>query len=276
MVRDLHEIDIDDDDILIAFYDACYSQFAGLKIKKKTKHSKNSDDDDYVSSDMNDKHVPQFGKLIRRTPTPVLTEIENESGNPFYGQCVIESDSDENIDTHMQCDTNLEDNCIVDSSAMDVDSDDSKNEYNSNNMNQYDDTDDEFGYNIGGTVSETHEQYKQEILKNKVVRKWDKWGSGVEAYALSQTFHVPIIVYEAKRFNFKTNKIENGRLVNNTKPDKNVRFKITQIWGNEYQDTAPPIELLYKKVKPNVEHYMVLYRTNQQSTLDTMKFNAVV
>ena len=46
----------------------------------------------------------------------------------------------------------------------------------------------------------------------------------------------------------------------NVKPDKNVRYQIYQIWGSEYQDYAPPIELLYRKLRNNVEHYMILYR----------------
>ena len=44
------------------------------------------------------------------------------------------------------------------------------------------------------------------------------------------------------------------------KPDKNVRFQELQVWGAEYKnENTPPIELLYRKLKGNVEHYMIMY-----------------
>ena len=93
---------------------------------------------------------------------------------------------------------------------------------------------------------------------------WDRWGSGAEAYALSTYFRIPIIIYAAKRFNYRNGHIENGRMNKGLHPDKNVRYQILQVWGNEFIGNTPPIELLYKKVKNNVEHYMVMYRVSDQ------------
>ena len=259
MVRDLHEINIEDDQLLIAFYDACYSKFAGTKPRNKKQLSFDDSDDELNDS----SYKPRFGKLTKKTQPP---EMDLEEDNPFQGHCAIESDSDsyEGITDYTNEPSektiiNTDDDYKNATEEIDTDEPKRKIQESQDDI----DTDDEFGYSIGGTVSDMHQHYKQEILKSKSITKWDKWGSGVEAYALSQTFQVPIIVYEAKRFNFKTNKIENGRLVQGTKPDKNVRFKVTQIWGNEFQNSAPPIELLYKKVKNNIEHYMILYRNNQ-------------
>lgn len=199
LVRLIHGINFTDNDTVMAFYDLCYSKFAGDERKKL--------------------------KLVKKT------ELDEDDMEITSIDVIDESDSEDDF--------------------MDYDEED---EYLSELTELKSD----------GTVTK-HEMLKEHIRQNfDIDLYWDRWGSGVEAYALSKFLKVPIKVYSANQFNFSTNGIENGRIYQNKKPDKNVRFQLLQVWGEEFQDSAPPIELLYKKVKTknnqHIEHYMALYR----------------
>lgn len=101
----------------------------------------------------------------------------------------------------------------------------------------------------------TYNELKQTIKDSQILNKFDRWGSSLEAYALSELFKIPIIVYTSKKFNHSTGMVELGR-----NSEKNIRFEIMQKWGAEYEDKAPPVELLYKAHKKTADHYMALYR----------------
>lgn len=173
----------------------------------------------------------------KQSDDDIISQMDNEIESLNY--CAIDSD-DESAHT-------------VDESTSFCESD-----------NDDDDNNDEELLDLGfEATSRRHEIIKSQITdKYNISDYWDRWGSGAEAYALSAYFKVPIIIYAAKQFNFKNGRIQNGRMNKGVKPDKNVRFQVLQIWGDEFMGMTPPIELLYKKVKGNIEHYMVLYRND--------------
>lgn len=255
LVRDSHDMDIPDDEVVIALYDECYTKFAG------------------------DKKIPKLPSKLSNSELDMDIDINEPES---IGECMIDSDS-EDINTLSGADESdlsssvynipviEQDNLYSEKTETDLYNDEEDPDYipditvnmednNTDIESEYDDIEnDDFG--LGGGTTKIHNMLKQEIRNSyDLSNNWDRWGSGAEAYALSQFFKVPIIVYAPKRFNFKTNRIENGRMYKTVKPDRNVRFQVLQIWGSEYQDTAPPIELLYRKMKGNIEHYMILYR----------------
>ena len=85
----------------------------------------------------------------------------------------------------------------------------------------------------------------------------DRWGGTPEQIALSEIYHVPIIILTSQKYDVKKDKIITGKIRNN-KPEKNVRFKLIQIIGTEFLCHKPPIFVLWKKTN-NLGHYMSLY-----------------
>lgn len=239
LVRDSHEFNIDNDAIVMALYDICYSKFAGAPRSRK------------------------LGKLVRKRSESMSEPEDFDDEKPeSFDSCVIESDDEDNevnIQNNIDEPENNDFPTTESSTETLEDSDMDIDDESEDNITSYDVYEEEdFGFR---KPSNQHERIKQKILgQYPISEMWDRWGSGAEAYALSVCFGVPIIIYAAKRFNFKNGHIENGRLNKGYKPDKNVRFQVLQQWGAEFMDTTPPIELLYKKIRGNVEHYMVLYR----------------
>ena len=92
---------------------------------------------------------------------------------------------------------------------------------------------------------------------NKLVSLKERWGGAPEQWALSKYFKMPIVVYHLQQFNKSKNKIIQGRLWNN-RLTKNSRFRIFQIFGLEYIDTMPKLNILFKRTR-NGGHYLTLY-----------------
>ena len=91
-----------------------------------------------------------------------------------------------------------------------------------------------------------------------IVSEYDRWGGSPEQYAISEIFEVPVYTYVYKKFNKKTGKIENGKIRGN-KPEKNVRFKLYQVFGKKYSNKKE-IHLLYKNNRQCDGHYLCLYK----------------
>jgi hypothetical protein len=265
LVRDSHGFELEADDAVMALYDICYAKFAGMPRKRKLR------------------------RLIRKfseSDSMEQYQSDYEQTHNVFDECAIddsqsENESDEDVfedpdympeNNNMQVDNLYNDN-DNDNDNENEDENDNDNDIEDELYGDYFETDmtshietNEFEYGedddfIDTATSENHERLKEAILKKcDISELWDRWGSSAEVYAISKYFKVPIVVYAPKRFNFKNGRIENGRLYKDVKPDKNVRFQVLQMWGSEYRDTTPPVELLYRKLKGNVEHYMVLYR----------------
>ena len=90
--------------------------------------------------------------------------------------------------------------------------------------------------------------------------EYDRWGGAAEQYAISEIFKLPVYTYVYKKYNKKNGKIENGRIRKN-KPEKGVRFKLYQIFGEKYSDKKS-MHLLYKNTKSCDGHYLCLYKKN--------------
>lgn len=251
LVRDSHGFELESDEAVMALYDICYAKFAGMPRKRKLR------------------------RLVRKSSELDPMEqyqMDNEQLDEGFDGCAIDDSQSENEEVFEDPDYVPDDNneIQVDNDDVDVDNedidDDLYGDYFETDMTTQIETD-EFDYEedddfIDTATSENHEKLKEAIMKKcDISELWDRWGSSAEVYAISKYFKVPIVVYAPKRFNFKNGRIENGRLYKDVKPDKNVRFQVLQMWGAEYRDTTPPIELLYRKLKGNIEHYMVLYRT---------------
>ena len=256
LVRDSHGFDLDDDTAVMAFYDICYSKFAGAKRKLKRKVIEVSEDE-MLEPDM-DINTEGFedcmieDKEETETKTNPVNE-ETKDINMEEIEDMKELMEDYNIEPEMD---EYDPELYGDYTGYD-DSDDEEEDEDESATNE----DDEF---IKDATSEEHNKIKEALMKKydiDISDLWDKWGSNAECYALSKYLKIPIIIYAPKRFNFKNGRIENGRLYKDVKPDKNVRFQELQVWGAEYRnDDTPPIELLYRKLKGNIEHYMVMYR----------------
>ena len=85
----------------------------------------------------------------------------------------------------------------------------------------------------------------------------NRWGSILELYALSKIYKIPICVYISQKYNLKTNKIIAGR-IRNKKTEKNVRFRLSEIVGEEYNKDTPPLFILWRNTQSG-PHYMALY-----------------
>lgn len=232
MLRDIHDVNfttnddslntsLQDDDFIVALYDSCYSNFAANNRKLKAIDENDPDNDD------NDDNEPQQ-----------------------FNQCLIvddELDSDEEVE-----EIDPDEYVLLDDSEDDLDDNIDDVEFNNDYICELMEKDKTINNDS------TYNELKKSIKDSNVLNKFDRWGSSLEAYALSELFKIPIIVYTPKKFNHVTGVIANG-----VKLDKNVRFEVMQKWGEEYLQTAPPIELLYKgqtKAKKSADHYMALYR----------------
>ena len=89
-----------------------------------------------------------------------------------------------------------------------------------------------------------------EILPNR-------WGSILELYAISVIYKIPICVYISQKYDIKKDKIIAGR-IRNGKAEKNVRFRLSEIVGEEYLNDTPPLFILWRKTQCG-PHYMALY-----------------
>jgi len=96
----------------------------------------------------------------------------------------------------------------------------------------------------------------------------DRWGGMPEQVALSESYKIPIIIVTSQKYDKRYNKIVNGKIRLN-KPEKNVRFKILQIYGKKFIKSNPPIFLLWKK-KDRVGHYMSLYPKSNEIVSNIM------
>lgn len=89
----------------------------------------------------------------------------------------------------------------------------------------------------------------------------NRWGGFLEQFVISEILKLPIIILTPQKYDIRLNKLISGR-INNNKPIKGVRFKVSQITGLKFiRNTTPHIFLLWKKSK-NGDHYMALYPKN--------------
>ena len=84
----------------------------------------------------------------------------------------------------------------------------------------------------------------------------ERWGGAPEQWALSHFLKMPITVYHLQHKNTHTGHIEQGRM-RNMKPTKKSYFKLYQTFGQEYKDTGPTLNIMFKG-----SHYMTLYEND--------------
>tara|TARA_Y100000389_G_scaffold98868_1_gene95558 strand:+ start:1229 stop:1960 length:732 start_codon:yes stop_codon:yes gene_type:complete len=89
----------------------------------------------------------------------------------------------------------------------------------------------------------------------------NRWGSILELYALSEIYKIPICVYISLKYDIKNNKIITGK-IRNEKPEKGVRFRLSEIVGENYINDRPPLFILWRKTQCG-PHYMALYPNNE-------------
>ena len=85
----------------------------------------------------------------------------------------------------------------------------------------------------------------------------NRWGSILELYALSIIYSVPICVYISQKYDIKNERIITGK-IRTEKPEKGVRFRMSEIVGEEFLVKTPPIFILWRKTQCG-PHYMSLY-----------------
>ena len=98
----------------------------------------------------------------------------------------------------------------------------------------------------------------------------DRWGSIIEQYAVSRIIKAPVVVLNSQRYDTVFNKISNGKIVNN-KPNKDVRFRISAIIGEEYIGKKMPIFVVWREYYKS-GHYMSIFPKNPSSILDDINF----
>lgn len=98
---------------------------------------------------------------------------------------------------------------------------------------------------------------------------YDRWGSQLEVLILSKIVDCSIVILNSQKWNDKKNKVETGKIVN-SKPQKNVRFKIYQIVNPSKLNDRLPIFLIWKKSGKGA-HYIVAYPNDIQLVIDTLK-----
>jgi hypothetical protein len=87
---------------------------------------------------------------------------------------------------------------------------------------------------------------------------YDRWGSLLELYIISDIINCPIVVLNSQKYDKRTNKITNGKIIN-SKPQKDVRFKVFQIINKDLiHNDILPIYLVWKKYNNN-GHFMACY-----------------
>lgn len=108
-----------------------------------------------------------------------------------------------------------------------------------------------YQYFAGDLVLEEEEGGEVSLLKNR-------WGSYVEQLALSEHFHLPIVVLCAQKYDERRGKLISGTIRNN-KAIRGVRYRIYQSSGLEYMERgAFPVFMIWKKGKSG-GHYMAVY-----------------
>ena len=100
---------------------------------------------------------------------------------------------------------------------------------------------------------------KDVIIRNdvKTAPLIERWGGASEQWALSKYLKTPIIIYVLQSYNKFKNTIQCGRM-RKFKPTKNSRFKVSQIFGNEFIGKAEPLNILFKATRKG-GHYLTLY-----------------
>jgi hypothetical protein len=91
---------------------------------------------------------------------------------------------------------------------------------------------------------------------------YDRWGSHLEVLILSKIVDCAIVILNSQSWNIKKNRVETGKIVN-SKPQRNVRFKIYQIVNSEKLNNKLPIFLVWKKSSRGA-HYIVAYPNDIQ------------
>ena len=108
-----------------------------------------------------------------------------------------------------------------------------------------------YQYFAGDLVLEEEEGGEVSLLENR-------WGSYVEQLALSEHFHLPIVVMSAQKYDERRGKLISGTIRNN-KAIRGVRYRIYQSSGLEYMERgALPVFMIWKKGKSG-GHYMATY-----------------
>ena len=99
-----------------------------------------------------------------------------------------------------------------------------------------------------------YKHYAEDYVENYQ----ERWGSLVETIALSEIFKIPIFIYTSQKYDKNRNKVIIGKISNNNKAHKGVRFKLYQQIGLKYYSNhKKPICLLWKDGKYGA-HYMSL------------------
>lgn len=121
---------------------------------------------------------------------------------------------------------------------------------------------DRYKYFAGDIILESYDNMEDNnVNENKEFEMEDRWGGMPEQVALSESYKIPIIILTSQKYDTRYKKIVNGKIRLN-KPEKNVRFKVLQIYGKKYIGSRIPIFLLWKK-KDRIGHYMSLYPKNE-------------
>lgn len=124
---------------------------------------------------------------------------------------------------------------------------------------------DRYKYFAGDIILESYDEASNQDIEIDNVIEYemeDRWGGMPEQVALSESYKIPIIILTSQKYDKRYKKIVNGKIRLN-KPEKNVRFKILQIYGKKYIGSKTPIFLLWKK-KDRIGHYMSLYPKNKE------------
>lgn len=120
----------------------------------------------------------------------------------------------------------------------------------------------------------TYEEYIEEYRKFAADLidhdEYDRWGSFLELWVLSQILGLPIIVLNSQRWNSSRQRIENGKIINGN-AHRGVRLKITNVIGNQYL-SRQPIFLLWKEYNRS-GHYMSLLPKNPVTIMEDIKMS---
>jgi hypothetical protein len=82
------------------------------------------------------------------------------------------------------------------------------------------------------------------------------WAGLLEQIIVSNLFRVPIIILKA--YSKNGGKLCEG-IIKNSKPNKNVKYKVIQIIYPIHSIKGLPIYLLWKKYSNGIDHYMSIY-----------------
>jgi hypothetical protein len=118
------------------------------------------------------------------------------------------------------------------------------------------------------TITEYIEEYEKFAGDERLNKnEYDRWGSLLELNIISEIIGCPIIIFNSQKFDNKTDKITNGKIVN-SKPHKDVRFRIMQIINKDLLNKTFPIFLIWKKYNNN-GHFMPCY-PNSESIINNI------